>query len=304
MATTEIQKLDLLARFSKKEFFFQGSKLKHAKLDAFILIAFALHLSVIIFEFISPINAENNLTSPPIKVKYVDIQTSIARKQKKTPDDYSKTKINQRKKIKPQGLLVKKTIKTFVKKYPKQKNPRKKITTLKPHNVSSITQKSRPRITGNKKEKNQQKEPPLSSEFLGSKGTLAMLDGFNLEKRDRQSLQVEEKEELGDNKPIPLDTKDAKYVSYFSRVKQQIQLAWVYPSQATKNTLGGELTLKFEISKDGNLISLRLINTSGSNILDANAIKAVRGAAPYYPFPITIPKEKLSILATFVYNAK
>jgi len=78
----------------------------------------------------------------------------------------------------------------------------------------------------------------------------------------------------------------------------------VYPSQGTKRALSGELTLKFEISKDGNLVSLRLINSSGSNILDANAVKAVRGAAPYYPFPITITKKRLSILATFVYNAK
>ena len=139
---------------------------------------------------------------------------------------------------------------------------------------------------------------------MGSKGTLAMLDELNQEKYAPENPQVEEKEELDDDEPISLDTKEAKYVSYFSRIKQQIQRVWVYPSQGIKRTLSGELTLKFEISKDGNLLSLRLINSSGSNILDANAVKAVRGAAPYYPFPITITKKKLSILAIFVYNAK
>jgi len=139
---------------------------------------------------------------------------------------------------------------------------------------------------------------------MDSKGTLAMLDGLNPEKYAPQNPQAEEKEELNDDEPISLDTREAKYASYFSRIKQQIQRVWVYPSQGTKRTLSGELTLKFEISKDGNLLSLRLINSSGSNILDANAVKAVRGAAPYYPFPITINKKKLSILATFVYNAK
>jgi protein TonB len=139
---------------------------------------------------------------------------------------------------------------------------------------------------------------------MDSKGTLAMLDELNQEKYAPKNPQVEEKEELDDDEPISLDTKEAKYVSYFSRIKQQIQRVWVYPSQGIKRTLSGELTLKFEISKDGNLLSLRLINSSGSNILDANAVKAVRGAAPYYPFPITITKKRLSILATFVYNAK
>ena len=304
MATTEIQKLDLLARFSKKEFFFQGSKLKHDKLSLFMLVAFTLHLSVVIFEFTSPLNTKKHLTPPPIKVKYVDIQTSTHLKQKKTPSDFSKPKTSQKKKIKPSELLAKKTHKAIVKKQaPKQRKPRKKKI-LKPHNVPSIIQKSKPRITRNKKKEKQQKTFQVSSLFTESKGTLAMLDGLNLEKHALQNPQVGGNEELDGDDSIPLNTKDAKYVSYFSRVKQQIQRAWIYPPQATKNPMGGELSLKFEISKDGNLLNLRLINTSGSNILDANAIKAVRGAAPYYPFPTTIPKEKLSILATFVYNKK
>jgi periplasmic protein TonB len=305
MATTEIQKLDLLARFSKKEFFFQGSKLKHAKLNIFILIAFTLHLSVVVFEFISPINTKNNLTPPPIKVKYVDIQTSTPLKQKKTPIDFSQPKASQKKKIKPPGLLAKKTHKAIVKKQePKQRNYQKKKTILKPHNIPSTIQQLKPRVTRNKKEEKQQKVHQASSLFRESKGTLAMLDGLNPEKYAPQNLQVEENEELDGDDSIPLNTKEAKYVSYFSRVKQQIQRTWIYPPQATKNPMSGKLTLKFEISKNGNLLSLRLINTSGFNILDANAIKAVREAAPYYPFPISISKEKLSILATFVYNNK
>ena len=293
MATTEIQKLDLLARFSKKEFFFQGSKLKHAKLSLFMLVAFTLHLSVVIFEFTSPLNTKKHLTPPPIKVKYVDIQTSTHLKQKKTPIDFSKPKTSQKKKIKPSELLAKKTHKAIVKKQALKQRKQRKKNFLKPHNVPSIIQKSKP-----------QKTYQVSSLFTESKGTLAMLDGLNLEKHALQNPQVEGNEELDGDDSIPLNTKDAKYVSYFSRVKQQIQRAWIYPPQATKNPMGGELSLKFEISKDGNLLNLRLINTSGSNILDANAIKAVRGAAPYYPFPTTIPKEKLSILATFVYNKK
>ena len=203
-------------------------------------------------------------------------------------------------------MLARTSRKTFAKKqYPKQKKHRQiKTTTSKAQNIPSIIHQSRPQVTKRKKGENQQKAPPLSSKFMGSKGTLAMLDELNQEKYAPKNPQVEEKEELDDDEPISLDTKEAKYASYFSRIKQQIQRVWVYPSQGIKRTLSGELTLKFEISKDGNLLSLRLINSSGSNILDANAVKAVRGAAPYYPFPITITKKKLSILATFVYNAK
>ena len=306
MATTEIRKLDLLARFSQTEFFSHGSKLNYAKLDRFILISFLLHFSVVIFGLVAPLYTKTPLTPPPIKVKYVDTQPPVPLKQKQTPADSLQPKISQKKKTKPPELLARTSHKTFAKKqYAKQKKHRQiKTTTSKAQNIPSIIHQLRPQVTKKKKGENQQKVPPVSSKFMGSKGTLAMLDELNQEKYAPKNPQVEEKEELDDDEPISLDTKEAKYVSYFSRIKQQIQRVWVYPSQGIKRTLSGELTLKFEISKDGNLLSLRLINSSGSNILDANAVKAVRGAAPYYPFPITITKKKLSILATFVYNAK
>ena len=306
MATTEIRKLDLLARFSQTEFFSHGSKLNYAKLDRFILIAFLLHFSVVFFNLVAPLNTKKSLTPPPIKVKYVNTQTSVTPKKKQTVTDSPKPKISQKKKTKPPELLARTNHKTFAKKqYAKQKKHRRiKTTTSKAQNIPSIIHQLRPQVTKKKKGGNQQKAPPVSSKFMDSKGTLAMLDGLNPEKYAPENPQVEEKEELDDDEPISLDTKEAKYVSYFSRIKQQIQRVWVYPSQGIKRTLSGELTLKFEISKDGNLLSLRLINSSGSNILDANAVRAVRGAAPYYPFPITITKKRLSILATFVYNAK
>ena len=306
MANTEIRKLDLLARFSQTEFFSHGSKLNYAKLNRFILISFLLHFSVVIFGLVAPLYTKKPLTPPPIKVKYVNTQTSVPLKQKQTPADSLKPKISQKKKTKPPELLARTRHKTFAKKqYAKQKKHRQiKTTTSKAQNIPSIIHQLRPQVTKKKKGENQQKAPPVSSKFMGSKGTLAMLDELNQEKYAPENPQVEEKEELDNDEPISLDTKEAKYVSYFSRIKQQIQRVWVYPSQGIKRTLSGELTLKFEISKDGNLLNLRLINSSGSNILDANAVKAVRGAAPYYPFPITITKKRLSILATFVYNAK
>jgi len=306
MAINEIRKLDLLARFSQTEFFSHGSKLNYAKLESFILISFLLHFSVVIFGLVAPLYTKKPLTPPPIKVKYVNTQTPVPLKQKQTPADSLKPKISQKKKTKSSGLLARTSHKTFAKKqYPKQKKHRQiKTTTSKAQNIPSIIHQSRPQVTKKKKGGNQQKVPSVTSKFMDSKGTLAMLDGLNQEKYAPQNPQVEEKEGLDDDEPISLDTKEVKYASYFGRIKQQIQRVWVYPSQGTKRTLSGELTLKFEISKDGNLLSLRLINSSGSNILDANAVKAVRGAAPYYPFPITITKKKLSILATFVYNAK
>ena len=305
MAITEIEKLDLLSRFAQKEFFSHGSKVSHAKLGRFILIAFLLHVSVVAFELIAPLNFKNPPTPPPIKVKYVDVQTSVPLKKKETLVDSLKSKTNPKKKIKPLKSSTSAKRKVLEnKQYPKQKKYRKKKTAApKTHNPPSIIQQSKIQVKKRKQEKTQQKAPPLPSAFMGAQETLSMLDGLNPEKYASQDPQVETTEAPSNDEPIPLDTKEEKYVSYFSRIKQQIQRVWVYPAQGAKGKLRGEVTLKFEISRNGNLLSLRLVNTSGFDVLDINATKAVKEAAPYYPFPATISKKKLSILATFIYSA-
>ena len=305
MAITEIEKLNLLARFAQKEFFSHGSKISHAKLGRFILIAFLLHVSVVALELIVPLNFKNPPTPPPIKVKYVDVQTSVPLKKKETLVDSLKSKTNPKKKIKPLKSSTSAKRKVLEnKQYPKQKKYRKKKTAvLKTHNPPSIIQQSKIQVKKRKQEKTQQKAPPLPSAFMGAQETLSMLDGLNPEKYASHDPKVETTEAPSNDEPIPLDTKEEKYVSYFSRIKQQIQRVWVYPAQGTKRKLSGEVSLKFEISRDGNLLSLRLVNTSGFDVLDINATKAVKEAAPYYPFPATISKKKLSILATFIYSA-
>jgi len=202
MGTTETQKLDLLARFSQTEFFSHGSKLNYAKLDRFILIAFLLHFSVVIFGLVAPFNTKNPLTPPPIKVKYINPKISVPLKQKQTPADSLKPKISQKKKTKSPELLARTSHKTFAKKqYPKQKKHRQiKTTTSKAQNIPSIIHQSRPQVTKKKKEGNQQKVPPVSSKFMGSKGTLAMLDELNQKKYAPKNPQVEKKEELNQKK--------------------------------------------------------------------------------------------------------
>ena len=82
----------------------------------------------------------------------------------------------------------------------------------------------------------------------------------------------------------------------------QIERVWIYPSDAAKRGISGDLNLTFSISKDGNLLGVRLQDRSGYEILDMAALKAVKEAAPYHPFPLTIQREKLTIQANFIYT--
>jgi len=84
-------------------------------------------------------------------------------------------------------------------------------------------------------------------------------------------------------------------------LKQKIQGVWVYPSVAAKSGLGGALAVEFAISKDGELLYVNLLDSSGHAILDESAIKAIRTAAPYFPFPERMKAKRLKIRANFIY---
>ena len=145
-----------------------------------------------------------------------------------------------------------------------------------------------------------QKSQPSTKKKDGKVNTLALLDGLDAEQF--ASMDTDLLGYYDDNEPISLDTKEVKYADYFARIKHQIERVWVYPVTAAERGISGDLSLTFRISKDGNLMGVRLVEQSGHEILDVAALKAVKEAAPFYPFPKNIQRDKLTILANFVYT--
>lgn len=100
---------------------------------------------------------------------------------------------------------------------------------------------------------------------------------------------------------VSLNTTDFKYLSYFSKLKNQIQMVWRYPEAAKVSGLQGRLVLKFVLNRDGSLRDLKVVRSSGVEILDDAAIKAIRRAAPFYAIPKNLG-DVLSIVANFEYE--
>ena len=72
--------------------------------------------------------------------------------------------------------------------------------------------------------------------------------------------------------PVSLNTRDPIYVSYFNKIKQSIELQWEYPEVALRYGLQGRLALEFTIASTGQLDRLRIIRSSGSQVLDDEAL--------------------------------
>jgi len=101
--------------------------------------------------------------------------------------------------------------------------------------------------------------------------------------------------------PVRLDTTDPQYLTYFSSIKRAIEIVWQYPELALRYGLQGRLLLEFSILGNGDLESARIVRSSGSNLLDEEALRAVKAAAPFGPIPPWIGRNRIDIVASFEY---
>lgn len=102
--------------------------------------------------------------------------------------------------------------------------------------------------------------------------------------------------------PISLNTKDPVYVTYFNKLKQLIESQWEYPELALRYGLQGRLSLEFTIGANGELEQLRLVRSSGSQLLDEEALRAIKAAAPFPPIPPWIKPSPLFVSAAMEYH--
>jgi TonB family protein len=101
---------------------------------------------------------------------------------------------------------------------------------------------------------------------------------------------------------IPLDTPDPRYQDYFNQIRERIKSKWIYPYEASSRGIGGELAIEFGIAKSGELQFIERRRSSGVELLDDYAMRAVQLASPFPPVPDAISKGGLPIYGIFRYQ--
>jgi len=105
-----------------------------------------------------------------------------------------------------------------------------------------------------------------------------------------------------DQETITLDTQDKRYVSYARAIKERIMHHWRYPPEARLNLVEGKLTVLFSLTRAGQMARADILQPSGFPVLDREAIRAIRAAAPFPPFPEHVTVGRLNIQASFDYR--
>lgn len=94
-------------------------------------------------------------------------------------------------------------------------------------------------------------------------------------------------------KAISAHTREYKYANYLEAWRRKVERMGNlnYPQEAKRRKMYGNLTLLVAIRADGSIEQVRVLHSSGFDLLDEAAIKIVELAAPFSPFPPDIRAE-------------
>ena len=103
-----------------------------------------------------------------------------------------------------------------------------------------------------------------------------------------------------------VSARQAADAAYLADWRQRLEAVGnkYYPEASVRYGLYGDLRLLVVIRKDGSLEEVRVLKSSGYAVLDEAALKIVRMAAPYSPFPaeLAATTDKLEIVRTWQFQ--
>lgn len=72
-----------------------------------------------------------------------------------------------------------------------------------------------------------------------------------------------------------------------------------YPEEARNKKIFGAIRLAVALQRDGDVVGVEILQSSGQRVLDQAAIRIVRLAAPFEPIPATIREDRIEIIRTW-----
>ena len=143
-----------------------------------------------------------------------------------------------------------------------------------------------------KQDDRQQKEPLPARK----KTDIAQLLASTQKEISRLTLEVNESSRYASKRPrrkaINASTQEYIYASYLTSWRKKVERVGNlnYPDEAKRKKLYGDLLLHVAVKADGTVQTIRVVHSSGHKILDDAAVRIVKLAAPFAPFPPEIRK--------------
>ena len=145
---------------------------------------------------------------------------------------------------------------------------------------------------------------------------LPKIDVMGQEKKlkieDREQITEDRKEQkhLLEPEPEPeeqvevINSQEKAMLRYQDMVKQKIESCRRYPNWAKKQGFEGVSYLTFILLSNGRIQDIKIIRSSGFDILDEEAVLTVKRAAPFRPIPEQFNCSNLTMEIALVFQLK
>jgi protein TonB len=137
----------------------------------------------------------------------------------------------------------------------------------------------------------------VPSEAPKTTGPLPFLTQQDIDELARKGMPAKKP---GDES-VTLDTDEFKFMSYNRWLKIKVESVLQYPEIAAISGYQGTLYVRFDILKDGSLGDLEVLKSSGYKILDDEALRAIRDAAPFQQLPEEWHMDRYSVRAAVIF---
>ena len=127
---------------------------------------------------------------------------------------------------------------------------------------------------------------PTAKQLISRSLAMANLHGEIQDSLKRRDSEVR-------HKYISANTKEHNYAAYMEAWRAKVERIgnMNYPNRAREKGLSGSLLLDVAIRSDGSVKEIIIRRSSGHDLLDSGAVKIVKLAAPFAPFPDRIKGE-------------
>lgn len=147
-----------------------------------------------------------------------------------------------------------------------------------------------------------QESAPFSAKSDDSSSSGNPRKPFDPRNYDKEILEKSAKNASpSEKKGLTFDVGEFKHRGYMRMLKEKIEGIWIYPPEAARLGISGDLYINFVIKRDGKLGEVEVVRTSGFRELDKAAVKALKDAEPFWPLPEDWEKEDLEIKGHFIY---
>ncbi len=151
----------------------------------------------------------------------------------------------------------------------------------------------------------QREDPSKVREKRINKAIARIKSELENESKNKGEREIDEKSESGGGSPYQtgLDLRGKKKTAdvidvYKVEIAHSIQRNWAFPEPLAGGKFDGEAVLSFRVLPSGQIVNMRISESSGNDYLDQSALAAVKKSNPVNPHPksLNIPYVDISLL--------